>query len=198
MTNYPVKTGQEKAGKSRSFGGADAVVMLNQTYKADMGRLMATKRSHCDVGTPSITIRSGNMRSLVSAKRARAFRRMASVFPGRRIREKYTAHDFAKANKMLDDLGLTKRDAQGIRLLPKRQAGHARDQRRPAFGACDVAQLVAKDWEKVGIKTIVQIRERALHFKMRDPNELMTETWNDEHDRIPGGRAMPRWTCATR
>ena len=39
----------------------------------------------------------------------------------------------------------------------------------PAFGAWpDVAQLVAKDWEKVGIKTVVQIRERALHFNMRD------------------------------
>ena len=36
----------------------------------------------------------------------------------------------------------------------------------PAFGAWpDVAQLVAKDWEAVGIKTVVQIRERALHFK---------------------------------
>jgi peptide/nickel transport system substrate-binding protein len=48
-----------------------------------------------------------------------------------------------------------------------------------------VAQLVAKDWEKVGIKTIIQIRERALHFKMRDANDLMTEIWNDDTTAFP-------------
>ena len=56
----------------------------------------------------------------------------------------------------------------------------------PAFGAWpDVGQLVAKDWEKVGIKAIVQIRERALHFKMRDANELMAEIWNQDTSGFP-------------
>ena len=70
---------------------------------------------------------------------------------------------------MLDDLGLTKRDAQGIRLLPNGKPATIEISVVPAFGSWpDVAQLMAKDWEKVGIKTIVQIRERALHFKMRE------------------------------
>ena len=50
MTNYPVFKENEKSGKYRvitwpTFGGADAVVQLNQTYKADpdIGKLMATK-----------------------------------------------------------------------------------------------------------------------------------------------------------
>ena len=56
----------------------------------------------------------------------------------------------------------------------------------PAFGAWpDVAQLVAKDWETVGIKTIVQIRERALHFSMRAANQLMTEIWNEDTTGFP-------------
>ncbi len=56
----------------------------------------------------------------------------------------------------------------------------------PAFAAWpDVAQLVAKDWEKVGVKTVVQLRERALHFKMRDNNELMTEMWNEDTTGFP-------------
>ena len=45
MTNYPVLKEQEKAGKYKvvtwpTFGGADAVLTFNQTYKADpeMGR----------------------------------------------------------------------------------------------------------------------------------------------------------------
>ena len=48
-----------------------------------------------------------------------------------------------------------------------------------------MAQLIAKDWEKVGVKTIVQIRERALHFKMRDANELQTEMWNEDTTAFP-------------
>jgi peptide/nickel transport system substrate-binding protein len=56
----------------------------------------------------------------------------------------------------------------------------------PAFAAWpDVAQLIAKDWEKVGVKVVVQIRERALHFKMRDANELQTEMWNEDTTAFP-------------
>jgi peptide/nickel transport system substrate-binding protein len=50
MTNYPVFKENEKTGKYRvitwpTFGGADAVIQFNQTYKADadIGKLMATK-----------------------------------------------------------------------------------------------------------------------------------------------------------
>ena len=66
----------------------------------------------------------------------------------------------------------------------------------PAFGAWpDVAQLVAKDWEAVGIKTVVQIRERALHSQMRDVNQLMTEIWNEDTTAFPftgGAKFDPR------
>ena len=56
----------------------------------------------------------------------------------------------------------------------------------PAFGAWpDVAQLVAKDWQEVGVKAVVQIRERALEFSMRDANELMAEVWNEDTSAFP-------------
>ena len=59
----------------------------------------------------------------------------------------------------------------------------------------DVALLVSKDWEAVGIKTIVQIRERALHFKMNENNELMAEIWNEDTSAFPytgNAKADPR------
>jgi peptide/nickel transport system substrate-binding protein len=50
MTNYPVFKENEKSGKYRvitwpTFGGADAVVAFNQSYKADpeIGKVLATK-----------------------------------------------------------------------------------------------------------------------------------------------------------
>jgi peptide/nickel transport system substrate-binding protein len=97
---------------------------------------------------------------------------------------------------MLDALGLTKRDPQGIRLMANGRPATIEISVVPAFGAWpDVAQLVAKDWETVGIKTIVQIRERALHFNMRPANQLMAEIWNEDTTAFPftgGSKFDPR------
>lgn len=194
MTNYPIFKEQEKAGKYKvlvwpTFGGADAVVMFNQTYKADpeMGRLMATKDFRIAM---SYAINRDQIRESAFLGLGESRQGVPApghpYYPGDEYAKKYTAYDAAKANKMLDDLGLTKRDAQGIRLLPNGKPATIEISVVPAFGSWpDVAQLVAKDWEKVGIKTIVQIRERALHFKMRDSNDLMTEIWNEDTSAFP-------------
>ncbi len=66
----------------------------------------------------------------------------------------YANYDSPAANKLLDDMGLTKRDSDGTRLLP--------DGRRlemtvetagedTSFG--DILELVASDWSKLGIRT---------------------------------------------
>ena len=194
MNNYPVFKDQEKAGKYKvitwpTFGGADAVVMFNQTYKGDaeMGKLMATKDfrialSHAvnrDQIRESVFLGLGEARQGVPAP-------WHPYYPGDEYAKKYTAFDLPKANKMLDDLGLSKKDANGIRLLPSGKPVTLEISVVPAFGAWpDVAQLIAKDWEKAGVKVIVQIRERALHFKMRDSNDLMTEIWNDDTTAFP-------------
>lgn len=194
MTNYPVFKDQEKTGKYKvitwpTFGGADAAVTFNQTYKADaeMGKLMATREfrvalSHAinrDQIKESAFLGLGEARQGVAAP-------WHPYFPGDEHAKKYTNYDVATANKLLDGLGLTKKDAQGIRLLASGKPATIELAIVPAFGAWpDVGQLIAKDWEKVGIKTVVQIRERALHFKMRDANELMAEIWNQDTTGFP-------------
>ena len=120
-------------------------------------------------------------------------------FPGKEWATKHTEFDRDKANKMLDALGLTKRDAQGIRLMANGKPATIEISVVPAFGAWpDVAQLVARDWEAVGIKTVVQIRERALHFKLNDANQLMTEIWNEDttgRSRSPATPSSIRAMC---
>jgi peptide/nickel transport system substrate-binding protein len=55
-----------------------------------------------------------------------------------------------------------------------------------AFGPWgDVSQIVSRSWEKVGVKTIPQLRERALHFSMRDSNELQVELWQEDSGAFP-------------
>jgi peptide/nickel transport system substrate-binding protein len=114
-------------------------------------------------------------------------------YPGDEWARKWTAFDRAQANKMLDGIGLAKKDGNGIRLLPSGKPATIEISVVPAFGAWpDVALLVSKDWEAVGVKTIVQIRERALHFKMNENNELMAEIWNEDTSAFPyTGNAKP-------
>jgi len=194
MTNYPVFKENEKTGKYRvitwpTFGGADAVVAFNQSYKADpdIARLLASKEfrialSHAvnrDQIKESVFLGLGEARQGVPAP-------WHPYFPGDEWAKKYTQYKPDEANKLLDGLGLTRKDAQGLRLLPSGKPVSIELSVVPAFAAWpDTAQLVAKDWEKVGVKTVVQIRERALHFKMRDANELQTEMWNEDTTAFP-------------
>jgi peptide/nickel transport system substrate-binding protein len=194
MTNYPVFKEQEKAGKYRvitwpTFGGSDAVIGFNMTYNTDpeVGRLIATKDFRIalslainrDEIKESVFLGLGEPRQGVPAP-------WHPYFPGKEWAAKYTGFSRDEANRMLDQLGLAKRDAQGIRLMANGKPATIEIGVVPAFGAWpDVAQLVARDWEAVGIKTVVQIRERALHFKMRDANELMAEIWNQDTTAFP-------------
>jgi peptide/nickel transport system substrate-binding protein len=201
MTNYPVFKENENSGKYRvitwpTFGGADCVVAFNQSYKADpdLGKILATKEfrvalSHAinrDQIKESVFLGLGEARQGVPAP-------WHPYFPGDEWAKKYTQYKPDDANKMLDAMGLAKRDAQGIRLMPNGKPLIMELSVVPAFAAWpDTSQLIAKDWEKVGVKTIVQVRERGLHFKMREANELQTEMWNEDTTAFPfTGNAKP-------
>ncbi|MGE0417195.1 MAG: ABC transporter substrate-binding protein [Acetobacteraceae bacterium] len=194
MTNYPVLKEQERTGKYRivtwpTFGGADAVVAINSTYTADpvMGKVMAEKDFRVAL---SLAINRDQIKESVFLGLGEARQGVPApwhpYFPGKEWAQKHTAFDREQANKLLDKIGLTQKDSQGIRLLPNGKPATIEISVVPAFGAWpDVALLIAKDWEAVGIKTIVQVRERALHFKMNENNELMAEIWNEDTTAFP-------------
>jgi peptide/nickel transport system substrate-binding protein len=194
MTNYPVLKEQEKAGKYKvitwpTFGGADAVLAINQTYTADpeMGKVMANKDFRIAL---SLAINRDQIKESVFLGLGEARQPVPApwhpYYPGDEYAKKFTEFDRDKANKLLDGIGLTRKDGNGIRLLPNGKPATIEISVVPAFGAWpDVALLVSKDWEAVGIRTIVQIRERALHFKMNENNELMSEIWNEDTSAFP-------------
>jgi len=49
----------------------------------------------------------------------------------------------------------------------------------------DAAQLIVKDWQKVGIDAQVKMRERDLHFSLRESNDLQSEIWNQDTAGFP-------------
>jgi peptide/nickel transport system substrate-binding protein len=194
MTNYPVLKEQERSGKYRiitwpTFGGSDAVIQLNQSYAAnpELGKLLATQDFRVAL---SIAINRDQIKESVFLGLGEARQGVPApwhpYFPGAEWATKYTEFNRDQSNKLLDQLGLARRDAQGIRLTANDKPVTIEIGVVPAFGAWpDVAQLVAKDWEAVGIRALVQIRERALEFSMRDANELMAEVWNEDTTAFP-------------
>jgi peptide/nickel transport system substrate-binding protein len=68
---------------------------------------------------------------------------------------KWAQYDPKLANKLLDEVGLNKRDAQGIRLLPDgRPATIVVENLSEETEDTDALQLIAEYWKKVGIKML--------------------------------------------
>jgi peptide/nickel transport system substrate-binding protein len=95
----------------------------------------------------------------------------------------YAVQDIAKANQLLDDMGLTKKDADGYRLYPD---GSSMDilleNGQQAPDLAPIAELVASNLKQVGIKVTVKPIDSTLHGTKNAANQLqMWVMWS--HDR---------------
>lgn len=193
LTNYPVLV--ENADRSGyrvitwpTFGGNDAALWVNQQYTIDpeLGEVLANRdfRVALSIGIDREEIREsaflglGEIRQPVAAP-------WHPYYPGDEYAFQYTEFDPEEANAILDSLGL-ERGANGMRTLPSGAPLRLEVSVVPAFGPWpDVAQLVASDWNDLGLATDVQVRERTAHFTMRDANELIIEIWNEDTSGFP-------------
>jgi peptide/nickel transport system substrate-binding protein len=190
LANYPVlKEEEQKSGKYQiylwsSTGGEEAGVVFNMTYQGDKeltdmwSQLDFRKAVSYAINRPeiqeSIFLGTGEPRmGIIKAG--------SPWYPGDEVAHKYTEYKPDESNKLLDALGYTKRDAEGYRLLPSGKRVGFELSAVPALGAyVPVAELIVADLKKVGIWVDLQSRERDLHFKMREANELQAEVWNQD------------------
>ena len=113
-----------------------------------------------------------------------------------------SAYDPDTANRLLDEVGLDQRDAQGFRLgpdgktfeIPFEIAMHATDM-------VPVTEMIAEYWKDVGIKTTMKTIEPGLQRTRRNANELQADMgwhhgpelwWGALWDFVPSGYGM-RW-----
>jgi len=195
LANYPVlKETSQKTGKYNIFlwtslGGADADVTFNQTYTKDpdLGKLLANKDFRIALShainrkqiQDSFFLGTGEIRQPV-AKKGHPY------YPGDEYAFKYTEYNATLANQMLDKLGIDKKGADGYRLYANgKKVTLELSSANVLASSPDVAQLIVKDWQKVGIDAKVQIRERALHFSLRESNDLQAEIWNQDTAGFP-------------
>jgi len=107
-----------------------------------------------------------------------------SPFRHDRLEKAFIEHDPERANRLLDEIGLTRRDYEGFRTFP--------DGSRMLFyfDYCNFTgigpgQLIVDDWAKVGVRVVPRERSRALFYNEKQFNEFDLNVWTGESDFLP-------------
>ncbi len=95
---------------------------------------------------------------------------------------KWAEYDEARANELLDGIGLTARDDDGFRLRPDGETLEIVITTSVFASDINMLELVSEFWADVGIKTSLDVVERTLYLDRVNANEVMMGHW-------PMGRA---------
>ncbi len=100
----------------------------------------------------------------------------------------YLDYDPEAANGLLDGIGLTERNADGIRLLPSGKPlkfivdVFISDQ--PEF--IDMLQLLEQDWAEIGVDIDVNATDGTLFQARQEANDADAAVWNSQEAWVPG------------
>jgi ABC-type dipeptide/oligopeptide/nickel transport system permease component/ABC-type transport system substrate-binding protein len=91
----------------------------------------------------------------------------ASLFYDEKAHKLFTEHDPERANALLDEIGLTNRDSEGLRTWPDGSTLtlFMNYTEWTGGGAC---QFIIDDWHEVGIRAVQKPRSRQLFSRIRD------------------------------
>jgi peptide/nickel transport system substrate-binding protein len=160
-----------------AFNGADTTLQVNQSFRADaeiakwltnadfrralslgIDRNQLNETFWLGLGTPGSPVPAES----------------SPYNPGPEWRNKWSTHDPAQANRMLDQIGLTRKDSEGFRLRTDNgQRLIIQMQAVKAFLPWPAqAEMIAQQWRRIGIFADVREYER---------NLAMTRSRNNEH-----------------
>ena len=166
--------------------GCDACMFLNQTYDADpeiakwlqnrdfrialslgMDRDQLNEAFWLGVGTPGSQVLAES----------------SPYNPGPEYRTMHSTHDPAKANQLLDSIGLTKKDAEGYRLRTDGK-GRLRIEIMTVGGQflqfTQIAEMIREQWRKIGIQADISEIERSLAITRVGANEIQAHLWQND------------------
>lgn len=101
--------------------------------------------------------------------------------------------DAARANALLDELGLTERNAEGIRLFPENgrpveiiveTAGEDTEQ-------TDILELIREDWAKIGVKLFTKPSQRSVLRNRVFSGEAIMSVWTGLEMGVPTAEMPP-------
>ncbi|HAJ37157.1 MAG TPA: ABC transporter substrate-binding protein [Chloroflexi bacterium] len=111
------------------------------------------------------------------------------------VGEEFSEYNVEKANALLDEMGLTERDANGMRMVDGKPFSILLEHGAHAPDLSPVAELLAEQFKDVGIDLQVKQIDPNLWAQRRDANELMaTVFWGHDQgwDSDYSGNAMDR------
>ena len=195
LINYPVlveegeKTGLYNVRTWGTFGGDDAALSINYYYPGNEEYKKLFQNQQFRYALSVAIDREEMIESAFSGlgeARQPVPRSDHPYYPGDEYAYYATQYAPDEANKILDDLGLTERDAEGFRKMPDGSRMMIEIAWVPQFANWgDIAMMIAEDWKEIGIEGVVVENERTNHFAKRDSNELMTEIWNEDTTGYP-------------
>ncbi len=115
-----------------------------------------------------------------------------SVLFNDEYRTRWAALDLEKANELLDEMGMDKRNEDGIRLLPDGQplsiivetAGESTEQ-------TDVLELIRDSWREVGIALYTKPSQRAVFRNRIFAGETLISVWGGLENGVAGPQSNP-------
>ena len=117
----------------------------------------------------------------------------------KKFQTNWSGFDTAKANALLDEIGLTERDDKGIRLLPDGRpiaiivetAGEETEQ-------TDILELISDDWRRIGIKLFTKPSQRDILRNRVFSGATLMSVWSGFENGVPTPDMSPAQLAPTR
>ncbi|MEY4545028.1 MAG: hypothetical protein RL685_1223 [Pseudomonadota bacterium] len=108
----------------------------------------------------------------------------ASPFHNEELAQAFIEHDPGRANALLDELELTRRDVDGLRTFPdgSNLTLYLTFTSNTGLGP---AEFVVDDWREVGLRVIAREQSRVLFQQKRDSSDFDLVAWTSESDHFP-------------
>ena len=94
-------------------------------------------------------------------------------------------YDPQTANKLLDEIGLAKRDRYGYRTFPDGSRMSFFLNLCTAYVSPEIGQFVTDDWAKAGLRVIPKIMNRDLFYAKKLAGELDLSVWGGNNEFLP-------------
>ncbi len=100
--------------------------------------------------------------------------------------EAWAAHDPARANALLDEVGLTERRHDGIRLLPDgRPMQIIVESAGESTLETDVLELVTDHWRDLGVSVFIRVSQRDIFRSRATSGEVVMSVWQGLDNAVP-------------
>ncbi|MFT4171761.1 MAG: ABC transporter substrate-binding protein [Rhodocyclaceae bacterium] len=179
---------QEKGGYkvfSQASSNSNAVgLWLNQTTRNEKLRKVLTQHDFREALSLAVDREEINKVAFLGQTQAwQSGPFKESKWHNAKLGTQYMKYDLAKANKMLDALGLATRDADGYRLYP--EGGRVSMEVIVMIDrqvTVQTLELIRRQWHKAGIELVIKGSERSLVF-----NRAINNDYDISAEIFPGG-----------